>query len=303
MRMIGSIKDEAAAACFRDYLLVQGIENQLEREADGHWNIWVHSDDEIERASQYLADYKANPEDSRFHIARTQLEDIRARQKAKQAEFEKRFHGREDVFPPIAGLYLGPLTIGLMAICTIVFLYQSFGGEAFIRTWLSISNPSDFRALQHFYHNPWDRLSALHEIRRGEIWRLITPILMHGDILHFLFNMIWLKDLGTILEARIGSAYLALMVVLIAAVSNVAQMMVSGPNFLGMSGVVYGLLGYIWIRGKFDPFCGLYLHKTIVTMMLIWFFACLFVIPGIANTVHAAGLVSGMLWGYIDAKR
>ena len=69
-----------------------------------------------------------------------------------------------------------------------------------------------------------------------------------------------------------------------------------------MSGVVYGLLGYIWMRGKFDPGSGLYLHPSTVTMMIIWFFACFTpIIPNVANAAHAAGLVIGIAWGYCRA--
>jgi GlpG protein len=94
----------------------------------------------------------------------------------------------------------------------------------------------------------------------------------------------------------------------IAGLSNLGQMYMSGPGFGGMSGVVYGLLGYIWIRGKFDPASGLYLHSSTVIMMLIWFFICFApnAIPGmprIANTAHAVGLVSGMVWGYLSSLK
>jgi len=103
-------------------------------------------------------------------------------------------------------------------------------------------------------------------------------------------------------EERQSSVHLLLLTLVIAVCSNLAQYFVAGPVFGGMSGVVYGLLGYIWIRGKFDPASGLYLHSYNVMMMLIWFFACLFhLIPNVANTVHAVGLVIGMAWGYLSS--
>ena len=97
---------------------------------------------------------------------------------------------------------------------------------------------------------------------------------------------------------------LALLVVVIGVCSNLAQYYYSGPVFGGMSGVVYGLLGYIWIRGKFDPGSGLYLHPQTVIMMLIWFVACFTpLVPHVANTVHAVGLVIGIVWGYLSSLR
>ena len=62
-----------------------------------------------------------------------------------------------------------------------------------------------------------------------------------------------------------------------------------------MSGVVYGLFGYIWIKGKFDPRSGLGLPQQTVFMMLGWFVACVFIIPNVANWAHGIGLVAGMV--------
>ena len=71
-----------------------------------------------------------------------------------------------------------------------------------------------------------------------------------------------------------------------------------------MSGVVYGLLGYIWVKGKFDPASGLFLNSQTAVMMLVWFFLCLAkIIPNVANTVHAAGLIVGLAWGFISSLR
>jgi GlpG protein len=144
----------------------------------------------------------------------------------------------------------------------------------------------------------------LPEIRHGQLWRLFTPIFVHGDFLHIFFNMWCLRDFGSMVEDRQGSWLFVVLVAAFAAISNFAQFMLHGPIFLGMSGVVYGLLGYIWIRGKFDPGSGLYLHPSTVTIMIVWFFVCLIdIVHGIANTAHAAGLIAGMAWGYLSSLR
>ena len=91
---------------------------------------------------------------------------------------------------------------------------------------------------------------------------------------------------------------------MIAAGSNVAQFYHHGPVFGGMSGVVYGLLGYVWLRGKFDPASGLFVHSSTVTMMLIWLVACYVGLLGnIANTAHLVGLLMGAAWGYLSSLR
>jgi GlpG protein len=114
--------------------------------------------------------------------------------------------------------------------------------------------------------------------------------------------MLWMLDLGTMIERRQSSRMLLALVLVIAALSNFGQYLVGGPGFGGMSGVVYGLIGYIWLRGKFDPASGLFLHSSTVTMAVIWFVLCLVhVIPGVANTAHSVGFGVGIAWGYISA--
>jgi GlpG protein len=72
-----------------------------------------------------------------------------------------------------------------------------------------------------------------------------------------------------------------------------------------MSGVIYGLLGYVWMQTKFNPASGYFLHPVNVAIMLIWLVACYIgALPmGVANTVHTAGLLIGVAWGYLAAAR
>jgi GlpG protein len=93
-------------------------------------------------------------------------------------------------------------------------------------------------------------------------------------------------------------------VLIIAVISNLTQFLFTGGGFGGMSGVVYGLFGYVWIRGKLDPTSGLYLHPTTVAMMMIWLFVCMIGVMGsIANAAHASGLLVGVIWGYLSSLR
>lgn len=107
------------------------------------------------------------------------------------------------------------------------------------------------------------------------------------------------------IEGRQSSLHLAILVLMIAMGSNLAEFYVKHvASFGGMSGVVYGLLGYVWIRGKRDPGSGLYLHRSTVIMMLIWLVACFVgIIPNIANYAHLAGLLMGMAWGWLSSLR
>jgi rhomboid protease GlpG len=147
--------------------------------------------------------------------------------------------------------------------------------------------------------------APFQDILSGEAWRLVTPIFVHFGVLHILFNMMWLWDLGGALEILKGRTFLGVFVLATGIASNVAQYALTGsPLFGGMSGVVYGFLGYGWMQSRFNPAFGLALHASTVTMMLVWYVLCWTGMLGpIANWAHTAGLAMGIAWGFLAAQR
>src|SRR5207253_2404761 len=83
----------------------------------------------------------------------------------------------------------------------------------------------------------------LDHLKRGQVWRVLTPAFIHFSILHLMFNMFWLLDLGTMIETRRGTLKLLGLVLLSGILGNLGEYFWSGPFFGGMSGVVYGLFG------------------------------------------------------------
>lgn len=310
MRMIGHLDSGVKARSFSDYLTVKGIENQVEPEKDGTWSVWIHSEEQLEWAKKLLGLFQKNPMDPEYQSAARAAEDVRLKKRKEQEEYERRVKSRRHLFRPLAAHGFGPVTFALIFISVLVFVAMNATPDgAKVEHVLQISR-SDF--------NNVDRLSLLKqflervrgfrelfpEIRAGEVWRLFTPMFLHYGFLHIFFNMLWLRDLGSMIEARQNSLLLIIQVAVMSALSNVAQYLVIGFYFGGMSGVVYGLLGYIWIRGKFDPASGLFLHPSTLTMMIIWLFAGIVGLLGpIANTAHAVGLLTGMAWGFISSLR
>jgi GlpG protein len=134
-----------------------------------------------------------------------------------------------------------------------------------------------------------------YEIIHGQIWRIVTPVLLHMSFMHILFNMLWFKDLGYLLEFNFGKNFLLLFVLLTGIFSNVCQYLVSGPQFGGMSGVLYAMLGFIWVYKKLHSDFEYAIPRFDLGMMIGWYFLCLTGVLGpIANTAHGSGLVIGM---------
>jgi GlpG protein len=96
---------------------------------------------------------------------------------------------------------------------------------------------------------------------------------------------------------------LALQVIGIGLLSNVAQYFMGVSYFGGMSGVVYGLFGYVWVRSKLQPSSGYFMDRTNLILMIVWLFLCMTGAVGrVANTAHVSGLLIGMAWGFLASK-
>jgi GlpG protein len=147
-----------------------------------------------------------------------------------------------------------------------------------------------------------------YRIRQGQIWRFFTPCLLHAGILHILFNMLWLWYLGRPIEQRIGPLRTLVLTLTTGMGANVIQYLVSGPLFIGYSGIIAGLAGFIWMREKIAPWEGYPLNKATIWFLLLFllaifglqviaFFIQIFsnynFAPNIANTAHIMGAVIG----------
>lgn len=152
------------------------------------------------------------------------------------------------------------------------------------------------------------------KIKQGEFWRLFTPVFLHQDILHLLFNMIWLVMLGKQIEFRIGKWRYFLFILLAGFFSNTAQYLISGPEFIGFSGVLCAMITFVWFRQKRAPWEGYqllpvtmgFITAFILAMSAIQVVSFFFDIFGdsvnigsnIANTAHLAGAFIGTILAY-----
>ena len=183
----------------------------------------------------------------------------------------------------------------LIAASVLASLWTDFGADLQAMAQLSIVD-FEVRGTQVVYP-----VSLENELAKGEWWRLFTPALMHGSALHLLFNMLWIWIAGRRIESLFGATSLITLALLTGITSNVAQFMDAGPLFLGMSGVVYGLLGFAGVWDRLNPSRVVGLPPAVLGFMLLWLalgYTDLLAAMGMgnaANTAHLAGLISGVL--------
>ena len=133
--------------------------------------------------------------------------------------------------------------------------------------------------------------------RFGRWWTLLTAIFLHGGLLHILFNVLWIRQLGPAVEEIYGPARL----VVIFTISGVAGFVVSNslgvPFTIGASGSIFGLLGAIVAYGrKRGGVFGQMVLQQYGQWALILFIMG-FLMDGVNNWAHAGGFVGGFLAG------
>ena len=186
MRQIGSISDPTHAQVFVDYLVIQGIPAQAESD-EGGWSIWVRDENDVETARSDLAEFKVNPDNSRYADVGREAKKLRDAEISRRRKAAKRtVDMRNQWSRPMSRR--APMVMTLIGLSILLGLLSGLGelrdgqimrtlGFADIVTYLKTGD-------------------GLQQIRQGQIWRLVTPIFLHGGALHLIFNMYWLYILG-----------------------------------------------------------------------------------------------------------
>ena len=187
------------------------------------------------------------------------------------------------------------LTLSLIIISVAVSFAIGFGDNRGIMRLLTFADFT-MRGGQLLHHTLGGMLST------GQWWRLITPAFMHFSELHLIFNLMWIWVVGQRIELLQGRWVLLVLVLVSAVLSNLAQFLVSGPMFGGMSGVVYAVLAYTWLWDKRGnrPVFGL--PPALMGFMLFWLalgytgMLQVFGMAAMANTAHLVGLLVGLMF-------
>ncbi|QQR90928.1 MAG: rhomboid family intramembrane serine protease [Myxococcales bacterium] len=216
MRRLSTFQNEKAAKTFGAYLYTQGITNEVRPLNEEPWAVWIHAESDLEKAHDLLEQYEKEPNDPKYKAAWDQAQILlKQEQKAQAEELKKHINLRKQLAQRQA-LRLGRVTLILIAFSVLVAVMTKLGEDHNVVRHFTIVNYK-----QQGEYISWN---LARDLQSGQLWRLVTPIFVHFGFLHLLFNMWWLKDLGSVIENRQSSLFLLVMVLVIAVVSNVAQL-------------------------------------------------------------------------------
>lgn len=156
----------------------------------------------------------------------------------------------------------------------------------------------------------WARIGRIGDVSPDEIWSghwwgLLTPLFLHGDILHIAFNMMWLFPMGRLMEARLNPLVYVLFLIAAAAVGTASEMLVSHSTGIGASGVVYAMMGLMYAgRGRYPEWQSIATGNNL-RLFLLWGVFCIAAtalhLLNIANGAHVGGFVFGISVGWLLA--
>lgn len=317
MRQIATLPGEKAER-FIDHLATLKIAARLIDEPGGA-GVWVCDEDRVTQAREELREFLDSPSHPRYARASSAARTLRRLEREEDESYDRaQAEADEDLEqadePPPRPR---PLTFVVMALAVLVGIATHLGENASLTRKLLISTSKPSGGV------------GLSEVRSGEVWRLLTPVLLHfrmtddsqaGDELlapmHLLFNLFLFLPLAGQVESRRGTARLALVVLATALASNLAQYYLGGTvinglwpeprgsyNFGGLSGVVYGLFGYVWMAGRADPESGLGVSTGTTVILVAWLLLGPLLDVNVANGAHFGGLAAGALLALATAGR
>ncbi len=324
MRQVGTLPTEIAARRFAAWLVAQRIEAHAEQEGPG-FVVWVRDEDKMPQAREAFTHFRDHSDDPKYQKAEKSAETLLKEEETRRRQAQGNvveMRGRWGS----AGMPGAPrrapvvkLLIGISALVAMLTWSDTMDrqpsrtelGEAF-RALLFVDPVVGRAGGDGETPRSFDMWAS---IRKGEVWRLITPIFIHYGPMHIAFNMLMLYSFGSVVEDRRGTKFMLVLVLSVAIFSNLGQATeatIRGMEswFGGMSGVCYGVFGYIFIKSRFDLRERYVMNPGTTAILIGWLVLCILSdVPGfqdmlsairpVANSAHVVGLVVGGLIAYV----
>lgn len=244
---------------------------------EGHNELWLRDPRQLPALEQIFALWKESPSELDYSKANVSGVSVSSSNVSLIVQFKR-----------------SPVTIILLLVTLLVAALTELGANLDMVGQFTIS-AFEVRNGQIYFYN----LSEV--MARYEYWRLFTPALLHFSVLHLVFNTLWVWDIGRKLERLLGSVVWAVGVFIVAVLSNILQYEISGyPLFGGLSGVVYGLIGFAWLLPILKTSFPIMISKQLMVFFIVWLgigytpFPEMIGLGSIANTAHSIGLLVGL---------
>jgi GlpG protein len=317
MRSLTIIEGQADVEAFVAYLLTRDVSTHVEPiDADKtRWEVWIRDEDKLAFAQSELEQFLANPSDSRYQQAVRDARSILREKREDAAARQRNVRTSRDVYrQSMFGGSLPTLTLTLIILCCVLSILSSFSSpRATNRLGVSIVKQLKFVDRSKYERTKDPAIS----IKEYQWWRIFTPMFLHGNPFHLIMNMFALASLGRLVERLEGSLRYFLLILVFALGSHLLQGLLpenvlgirglsGSPEFVGISGVVLGLFGYIATKTYLRRDLGFALSSASYFMVgLILFLGFAGDIAGtgggtkLANFAHLGGLVTGCIAGWL----
>ncbi|PWC16675.1 rhomboid family intramembrane serine protease GlpG [Brenneria roseae subsp. roseae] len=263
-----ALSNPRLAQAFVDYMHTQSVSLEM-RTTGQEAELWLADETQLTRVQQALDVFLHDPLNPRYQAASWQAGSTGSGIQYRRFSYLQTLKQQA-----------GPLTLSIMIMSIVVFALMQISGYERVMTLLAYPDAGQ----------GW------------QLWRWFSHVLLHFSVLHILFNLMWWWYLGGPVEKVLGTRKLLMITLAASLVSGWAQSWFSGIYFGGLSGVVYALMGYVWLRGEREPGGYLSMPRSLMAFALLWLIAGYFDILGmsIANAAHVAGLVIGLLMAFWD---
>jgi rhomboid protease GluP len=138
-------------------------------------------------------------------------------------------------------------------------------------------------------------MTGTYAVSQGRWWTILTAIYLHGSLLHILFNMLWIRQLGHMVVELFGQARTFIIFTIAGAAGFVISNLVGIPFTIGASGSIFGLLGALVYYGrKRGGYFGMTIYRQVGTWAIVLFLFGFFM-STVNNFAHAGGFIGGYL--------